>query len=815
MIKPEELIKEIQWEHEGHEEGIRRYRESASNAPLQTTAPGQKLAQLLLPGYVDAIADAFTDHWDSAMSSDRRPKSVPWHWVLGMLEPDEMAVIGISVVLSCLDSTNRTNVCLAIGAAVETQIDYHQWQDASKAQAKEAGFKKSVAERLIAKYGPQVSVDSKRRWKQTCSSFEALDWAKDVRVSVGAKLLTLLLETHPDVFVELKIHRGSTTRTVIQLSEVILNDIEALHDLASYSRPFLLPTLVEPQPWHRDEESGHIKGGYWHLKNNIFTATRHQHTAADNDATSKEFLTSINQVQRTAWKINTDILYLLDAVDEGMVSGSSWAGFPEVPAAESQPKLSRADWELMDPATRSEVKRSRRLWHERQESIRGTYTGFTRKLAVARKMADKPRFYFPHFADFRGRLYPLPQDLNPQSDDVGKALLMFADAVPLGQDGILNLCIHIANCCGKDKELHADRIKFVEDNYSVLESIASDPLRYADQLAEFEDPLQFVAAMRDLDAAMELEDPTEHCSHICVAVDGVCNGMQILSLLGRDPVGARKTNCGSEPVRYDLYNEVADVVESAMKSETNPDVPASVLTYWLDKWAAGAGRKVVKRACMTTPYGVTRVGIADQLISDGHTDAPDEAAYMRDQICDAVGTVTSQAALLMEYFQQCAKILAKHNVTMSWLTPNNLRVTQSYWNTKKREIVTSVGRMVLWDEHQPSGLNVRKNALSAAPNVVHSLDAAMLQRVAMALSAAGIDSMGMIHDSYGTHAGNIDALHRILRKEAVAMFSNDWLRQVFHAGLVSIAPEGVELPEPPKPGDFDITELLDAEYFFS
>lgn len=822
-MRPEDVIREIHWEHEAHNEGVRRYRESVESSKLPYTDPGQKLANLLIPEFSKTLDQAFQNHWADVVESNTRSTNA-WHWVLGMLESDELAVIAIKVVMYSLDITNRTMVAISIGKAVETQIDYHQWKAASADEAEAAGEKTSVAERIIRRYGDQVHRNTRTKWRKTCESWEALDWSKEDQLNIGMKILTLLIDdTFPDVFrwVKLNSKSGKKARTVIKLTEEIENDVNTLHEIASFSRPFLVPTIIQPQPWHRDEESGHIKGGYWHLKNPLFTHTRHEHTAADNDAASPEFLAAINQVQKTAWCVNENVLDFLLDVRDLIDSGTQVPAFAEVPADVKPPKLTQADWAMMSDDEKKTVKTERRNWHEAQESIRGSYTGFIRKLDMAVRMREFPEFYFPHFADFRGRLYPMPQDLNPQGDHIAKGLLQFAEAVPLGQRGLYWLVIHIANCYGKDKATYDDRELFVHANYSKLETIALNPMDHLDELSAMEEPCLFLAAMWDLIAAYELEDPTLYESCIPVAMDGVCNGMQILSLLGHDPEGAKKTNCSADPVRYDLYNEVADVIHNRLETYLvdTQDEPSSpeydVADYWLHQWNQGKGRKVVKRAVMTTPYGVTKIGIADQLEADGHTKDRQQAAYMRDQIVHAVGTVTSQASLIMEYFQQCARVLAEHDITMSWITPNNLRVTQSYWKTKKKKVVTSVGEVILHAENQGAGLDTRKNALSAAPNVVHSLDAAMLQKVVIWLAANGITSTAMIHDSYGVHAGYVEKLHAVIREVGYSMFKDNWLTDVFHKGLQSICPEGVELPVPPEQGDFDVSELISAPYFFS
>lgn len=59
-------------------------------------------------------------------------------------------------------------------------------------------------------------------------------------------------------------------------------------------------------------------------------------------------------------------------------------------------------------------------------------------------MVDEPAIYFPHSMDFRGRAYPMHPHLNHLGDDVSRGLLQFADAKPLGPNGLLWLKVSVS-----------------------------------------------------------------------------------------------------------------------------------------------------------------------------------------------------------------------------------------------------------------------------------------------------------------------------------------------------------------------------------
>ena len=64
--------------------------------------------------------------------------------------------------------------------------------------------------------------------------------------------------------------------------------------------------------------------------------------------------------------------------------------------------------------------------------------------------------------DFRGRIYAVPNYLNPQGPDFAKGLLTFAEGKPIDENGACYLAIHGANCFGYDKVGLQDRIDWVQ-----------------------------------------------------------------------------------------------------------------------------------------------------------------------------------------------------------------------------------------------------------------------------------------------------------------------------------------------------------------
>jgi len=91
-----------------------------------------------------------------------------------------------------------------------------------------------------------------------------------------------------------------------------------------------------------------------------------------------------------------------------------------------------------------------------------------------------------------------------------------------------------------------------------------------------------------------------------------------------------------------------------------------------------------------------------------------------------------------------------------------------------------------------------------------------MQRTVARCHAEGIRSFSLIHDSYGTHAGNAWAMAQFLREEFVRMYSEHDVLAEFReeiAMLLGVEPEA--LPKLPPKGSLDLHQVLESDFFFA
>jgi DNA-directed RNA polymerase, mitochondrial len=249
---------------------------------------------------------------------------------------------------------------------------------------------------------------------------------------------------------------------------------------------------------------------------------------------------------------------------------------------------------------------------------------------------------------------------------------------------------------------------------------------------------------------------------------------------------------------------------------------------WVPKMMDPSSRRgLVKRSVMTVPYGVTEFGVADFMIKDKHVDDSMEnkwnaAKYMRDIIMSSIDETLANGRRLQRWFQACAVKCAENGLPLQWDTPAGSKITQAYRNVIQRRIQSFQSKFYIYEEPQAGedqeeflariGMDEKKMGTAAPPNVVHSCDASHLQITVCRMADAGIKDFSMIHDSFGCPMAHVGLMRDILRQSAVDMYAGDYL-QTWKESVERYS--GLTMPEPPELGDFDITEILESEFFFS
>jgi DNA-directed RNA polymerase len=806
---------QILHEMAGVDEGIERFRATTSELSLADSVAGRKIFNETMGLLIPAIKEAQELAVDGIANAGKglRPQ---WWWYISFVSAEKLAYITMRAILGIRVTSGSvgrraTQICMDIGQAVKQQVEFEKWLAESKKTAKESGGR-DLAAQLVRK----AKNFNQRQWGNWCrkiDSIETFDWRRDTKMHIGAKLLELALEHTGGFFTMQYVQIRNKTERQVFLSNPCQAMIEDIHSRVEVMAPVLKPMLIPPRHWAWDEANKRYTGGYYMVEADFMRGGLHKHTASLHDPLSTTTLNAANILGAVPYIVHGGALALAEEVYSSGLDIIE--GLPKPDPVALPERLEDNEWEKLDRVARAEWKYKLSQIHAKNARDVSKRESAIRKFHIANAHKDFDAVYHPIKVDTRTRFYYTTPDWNPQGDGIARGTMAFSNKVALGARGLYWLAVRLCNTYGNDKITFEEMQVWAKENHDNIVDSALNPLDGWRFWADADSPLEFYQTCIEWTEATGMTNPAKYMSSLPIHQDGSNNGLQLMSLLGRDPVGAKLTNCSADTHRYDIYAETAVVVNRLI----NEDIMNGHRLEEASHWAGHVDRKVCKRACMTTSYGVTPRGIQDQLMMDGHCDGLEgdrlkNAAYMRDKLIEALETTIVASRPIMDYFQGVAGALAEFDIPMRWRTPAGSIVQQSYWNVAKSDVKTVMGSYFMWDENPHGGLNQRKQMLSSSPNVIHSIDASLMQIMVNKLYSQGVTDIACIHDSFAVHAANVDQMRDTIRSTAVEMFSGDWIKDEFHPYVQQYAKKA-DLPEPPTQGTFNVQEVLRAQYFFA
>ncbi len=639
-----------------------------------------------------------------------------------------------------------------------------------------AGRRRDVAALLAPRYrGPRAAAQAR-------SQVDPLDspWSAN---HADLHLGRFLVETTADATAAFAVvmHRDRRHRktAVVRVTAAARDAVRA--DLARAEErilPLRRPMVCPPVPWKGMHGGGYLTDATLGNRGAALVKCRDQPAAraainrAVRTRTFSPVLRVVNALQATAWRVNAELLAAVQrAVDD-------W------------PPGSRAD----DPV----------------------FLRLKERLDQAADLAGEPRVFFPYFLDYRGRAYCVPYGLQPQGDDAARALLEFADGKPLGDGGAAWLAIHLANAYGgpAGRGTLDERVAWTADHEPDILATAADAAA-ARFWVTAKNPWSFLRGCREW-AAFRRHGPG-HVSHLSVSIDGTCNGFQHLAALARDERTGDDVNLLPADRPRDIYQRVADAVRAALRAD-----PAAA-GFWLAHEPL-IDRDLVKPATLATPYGLTARGTLEQ-VREALPDLPrsrEQNRYLADLLRRCIADVVDRPAAVMRWLQDVTARLSAHGLGVQWVAPSGFPVVMQERKPAVVRIVlgSRVGhrRELLVHQYDPAApISPPAQKRRIAANFVHSLDAAHLVLTVDALAAAGLSHFHVVHDAFGVHAADVNALSAALRQQFAALHAAPLLERFVAAERVRTAADGVtwhQVPDPPK-GELDVSAVLGSTYFFS
>jgi len=595
------------------------------------------------------------------------------------------------------------------------------------------------------------------------------DWDSDTCEVVGRELVNIFIDTTG--LMKIVTMEGHSVLRPTEKTLKWLMESHIKHESAEF---VMLPMIEKPLLWKDIYD-----GGYHTKRSPLLKSSREENLLlARTSKGISNVYKALNAIQETPWRINTRVF---EVIKEGKQKGLKILPLFKRSTPESPTEKRNADkqWE-QDKSERSKL--MRQLW-------------------LADAFKDRSEFFFPWNLDWRGRLYPLfTVPVHPQSDDIGKALIKFARGKQLGQDGAYWLAVHGANCHGEsDKESLDDRVKWIEEYETEILNSARDPLGNYQFWSNADEPFQFLSFCFEWQGYRE--QGVNFISHLPVAIDASCNGIQHLSHMAGDIGAAFLVNAAHRVAHdekpQDFYGIIAGKVSELVDEDANNDHKIAQL------WQGKVTRKIVKRNVMTLPYGATLEGFRGQLLTElkkldsvsdtgsylGEKANREICSYLAEKNQQAIKFTSNKIIKTMEGWQNFGEILAKDDDFLglraasmkkyrmnkkaphkrakkggpfTWLSPVGLTIQQNYSEPLKSKKVDTLWEPLELVLSNKTKIDVKAVKRSIVPNYVHSHDASHMMFTVLGMLEKGIQDFCMIHDSFGCHASDAGIMENVI-----------------------------------------------------
>lgn len=815
-----QLGREEQWKHEVM---VKTYETRPEHLdPFNDTVDS---AAAYLSSWIEAALNEELEKRDGDSSKARMPQ---WLYQIVNLGPDRIATVFVKTLLESVfksahfkDMDFAKNIyALPTAQAVARDVGTHCWDICRWLAAKEDsyGWYKKQS-RFFKNWTPK----RRRAFTNKVNALPELGLKdKDrfghaiLRIAESAGILSCRSVREIKTT---KSKNGITVRKYVMPAQGLIESLyTSVDEYITALMPNRLPMVCRPVDHLKDEPGGLMD---WTLRAMRKTAkTRQAATedlfdsahAVEPSCMSDMTRTVINALQATEWRINTQVL---DVMNNLWTNNNIIGSLPEYEAP---------NHEMETPFPEDGTKAEQHVWLKAREQRWAKWhkTEALRQQHILRvneaKKLARFTLWHAYFCDFRGRYYSDSYLLHPQGGDLDKSLIMFADPVPIEKEDLYWIKVNLANLMGEDKVSFDDRVKYVDDHMEDWVRVCVDPEGttniWADDAPHKNASFQRLAAIFDLIMAID-----EGKSQIPVQLDGACNGVQHWAALTRDEKVAPEVNLSPNEVPQDVYQLVADGC-----TEMCADDPTDWHAKFLEHWNGTIPRKVCKRSVMCDPYGISSHSVGNYILHEGHLDWVHDHEEQR-QAMDAMRKLICESKDVQmqhcNHGKELVKLLAGWlgDIPLSWQTPSGFTVINKY---RKPTIDTNAVR--LWNKQFKLNFQVwtnehhnKKAATAMPPNWVHSLDAAHMTLVILALLNIGCMQLSFIHDSFGVPAPFVRQLRRIIKETFHEIHSEDLLQDLIHRAEVLM---GEQLPEEHPVhkhnvrGSFDIGNVLESEYLF-
>lgn len=582
---------------------------------------------------------------------------------------------------------------------------------------------------------------------------------------------------------------------ILQICPKVLDQFLAYKDLY-LSGLYRFPMLHPPKPWTTPQSGGFLTYQVQLVKSPEPDVTDKYMEKAHSTGQLNSIYDSLTSLGSTAWTINPFTSSVFNEAFTKNLKAVLPKGLRPT-QIELSPKPKFEDYE--DPSAYEAAQREWYHTEKKQQQVEtdvrnlSVFYHFTNQLQKSLAKNGEV-FYLPHTLDFRGRTYPESSFLSHHNEDLIRSLMMFWEAKPLGNSGFDWLKYQLANLYSKQKLTMRELKDFINQNAEDIKSSAKYPFECL-WWTHGDNPWQSLALCNEISSIWNHGNPATYESSIPVHQDGLCNGLQHYAALGADEHAARSVNVLPTEARQDIYTDVLELVEIKISDDlnsSNADVRANAALA-----KPVLSRSLIKQSIMTSVYGVTLYGAMwqilgrlDDLPTSIH-DIPGNSTvrlggYIARKVLASISEFFLGAQKIQEWLvENCDRCVLSHDPEspptdvlsgtsykpMMWTSLSGFPVVQLYRKRAAHVIDAGMQHVSFLDLLKVAPIDPLKLRNGIAPNFIHSIDSIHLMMTVIETRNANL-SFAAVHDSFWTHASDVDMLSRILREEFVRLHSS-------------------------------------------
>jgi DNA-directed RNA polymerase len=436
-----------------------------------------------------------------------------------------------------------------------------------------------------------------------------------------------------------------------------------------------------------------------------------------------------------------------------------------------------------------------------------------------------------------------------QGSDLARSLFLFANKKKVTERGYYWLCVHTAACYNKsftvdelkqqgfstdyisylkeegldtislDKMSLDDRVMWVNQHLGFITSTSLNDV--IDQSAE--KPYSFLACCNEIVGYHRAKSEGKpFMSGLPIPIDGSNNGWQHLAAMSKDKQAGTLVSLVPTPIQKDFYVAVAKELIGIMPE------------YFEEKQMPmkHIRKGIAKRGSMTRAYSAGKMRIAKNMYDDCHVEGFTVKYNITEEQCDilagnlikAINTVCAGPLKTTKYLQK----IAEHELNsgrnqLTWTTPSGFPVIyKAYLQHERKQRGTIKGiqgnkdgrvmHVIKVDVlNKETGERVpcrRSFASGISPNVVHSYDAAHMANTIVSFNG----SFGAVHDSFSTHADEVDFLQEVTKMTFIAQYDVENFFNIIQDTLMNH--RDTFTFNQPELGNLVLSEVMDSKYFF-